>query len=277
MHTEEAKKRIGDTSRERWSDPLYRASTMASMRKNKVEELPKVLKAPKQPLTKNCQCCGSIFRTYPCSNRKFCSYVCKVIAQTGKPQTRVKKRYTRSCAVCNKDFFIGPSTPDKRKYCSVRCCRSDPEWIARMANTRRGQGQTLESRLKISEALKTIYSDPDMTRLLVLRARKNIKPNRLETNFYNLLDQMYPGQFQYTGDGSLIVGGKCPDFAHRSEKFLIEVYGDYWHRGDNPQDRIGFFALHGYRTVVLWENEINSILRSGCASACPIFLAAVAA
>jgi G:T-mismatch repair DNA endonuclease (very short patch repair protein) len=36
-----------------------------------------------------------------------------------------------------------------------------------------------------------------------------------------------------------------PDFICDEEKKVIEVYGDYWHRNDNPQDRINKFKKMG--------------------------------
>ena len=38
---------------------------------------------------------------------------------------------------------------------------------------------------------------------------------------------------------------------------LIELYGDYWHRGQDPQDRIDLFKDAGYECLVIWEHELN--------------------
>lgn len=35
--------------------------------------------------------------------------------------------------------------------------------------------------------------------------------------------------------------------------------GDYWHKGQNPQDRIDCFTPFGYRTLVIWESELKNI------------------
>lgn len=48
--------------------------------------------------------------------------------------------------------------------------------------------------------------------------------------------------FTFVGDGKVIIGGKNPDFINEKNKKLIEVYGDYWHKGQNPQDRIDYFV-----------------------------------
>ena len=40
-------------------------------------------------------------------------------------------------------------------------------------------------------------------------------------------------------------------------KSLIELYGDYWHKNDNPQDRIDHFKQFGFDTLVIWEKELK--------------------
>lgn len=80
----------------------------------------------------------------------------------------------------------------------------------------------------------------------------NITPNGLETSILKLL----PSGWRYVGDGTLIVGTKCPDFWDGGTR-LIEAYGDYWHRGQDPQDRIDYFAERGYECMVIWEQEVR--------------------
>jgi len=49
---------------------------------------------------------------------------------------------------------------------------------------------------------------------------------------------------------------KNPDFVNRSKRKTIEVYGDYWHRNDNPQELINIYNSNGWECLVLWEHEI---------------------
>lgn len=49
---------------------------------------------------------------------------------------------------------------------------------------------------------------------------------------------------------------KNPDFVNRRKKQVIEVYGDYWHRNDNPSELITLYGEYGWKCVVLWEHEI---------------------
>lgn len=80
-------------------------------------------------------------------------------------------------------------------------------------------------------------------------------PNKAEMRLLRLLE---PEGFRYVGDGQLVVGGRCPDFWDGGSR-LVELYGDYWHRGQDPQERIGHFARHGYGCAVVWEHELPDL------------------
>ena len=43
------------------------------------------------------------------------------------------------------------------------------------------------------------------------------------------------------------------------QKKCIELYGNYWHKNDNPQDRIDLFKQFGYDTLIIWEHELKDI------------------
>lgn len=57
-----------------------------------------------------------------------------------------------------------------------------------------------------------------------------------------------------------MINGKNPDFTNcNGKKKLIELFGDYWHKGEDPQDRINIFKKFGYDTLVIWESELKDI------------------
>jgi G:T-mismatch repair DNA endonuclease (very short patch repair protein) len=89
---------------------------------------------------------------------------------------------------------------------------------------------------------------------------KGVSPNKTELRFEKLLNDLYPGEWKYVGDGQVILGGKCPDFINiNGQKKIIELYGDYWHKGDNPEDRAKVFEPFGYQTLVVWEKELRDM------------------
>lgn len=87
----------------------------------------------------------------------------------------------------------------------------------------------------------------------VLKANA-VKPNKAELRLLSILQRVNPA-WRYVGDGSLVIDGKCPDFWD-GDKGLVELFGDYWHEGENPQDRVAFFAERGYSCRVIWEHEL---------------------
>mgnify|MGYP001584862925 CR=1 FL=1 len=103
---------------------------------------------------------------------------------------------------------------------------------------------------------KELWQNVDFVRK-VMKAWK-IKPNKPELQLQSVLNELYPNEFKYVGDGEVIIAGKCPDFINvNGKKQIIELYGDYWHRGQNPQDRIKVFEPYGYKTLIIWEKELK--------------------
>ena len=83
------------------------------------------------------------------------------------------------------------------------------------------------------------------------------KPNKTEQMLADLIsDNSLP--FKYVGDGQFILGGKVPDFLNiNGRKQVLELYGDYWHAGEDPQDRIDYFKEYGFDCLVIWEHELK--------------------
>jgi len=93
-----------------------------------------------------------------------------------------------------------------------------------------------------------------------LKANK-IKPNNAERSLNNILQSILPNEYKLNVSGDVtIIAGKIPDFINvNGQKKLIEVFGDYWHQNDNPQDRIDFFKQYGWDCLVIWEHELKNI------------------
>lgn len=86
----------------------------------------------------------------------------------------------------------------------------------------------------------------------------DVKPNKSEIFLQSILDKYFPNEWKYVGNGQLIIGRKCPDFTNiNGKKALIELYGTYWHRGEDPMERINLFMEYGYNTLVIWESELK--------------------
>lgn len=106
-----------------------------------------------------------------------------------------------------------------------------------------------------------IRSPAEARKLAVLQGRvKMYPPTKPEMKFLKLCeDQDIP--FRYTGDGGFWVGypPMNPDFIHTNgQKIAVEIFGDYWHRNDDPQQRINAFKKYGWKCMVFWEHEIKN-------------------
>jgi G:T-mismatch repair DNA endonuclease (very short patch repair protein) len=40
---------------------------------------------------------------------------------------------------------------------------------------------------------------------------------------------------------------------------LIEIWGDYWHKNQNPEDVINHYKKYGFDCLVVWEHELKNL------------------
>ena len=187
-------------------------------------------------------------------------------------RTSKKKPYIVNCKKCDTEFTVvlskkGYTSGKYRKHCTRSC-----------ANSRE---QTLEIRKSKSSKQIENYKDPKCRRVMSIRQKGRWKnaiyrdsqikaimdgskllPNKPEKLLNKLLDRLFPNDYKYVGDGQFIIAGKCPDFINiNGQKKIIELFGDYWHKDDDPQDRVDIFSPYGYKTLVVWEHELKDTSR----------------
>jgi very-short-patch-repair endonuclease len=87
------------------------------------------------------------------------------------------------------------------------------------------------------------------------------EPNKLEQKFWDMIgaDRITFVSFKFwktiaTDRGYMHI---TPDFRIPGTTAVIEVYGDYWHAGEDPASRIAQWASVGCMCLVVWEHEIN--------------------
>ena len=121
-----------------------------------------------------------------------------------------------------------------------------------------GNKASIETKEKMSIKHKKQWEDLIFAKKMIESFK--ILPNKAELYLQDILNSLFfEGQFQYVGDGKEVVGRKCPDFIDKTNNKIIELYGDYWHRGQDPNDRIDYFKQFGYGTLVIWESELKNI------------------
>jgi len=57
---------------------------------------------------------------------------------------------------------------------------------------------------------------------------------------------------------------RIPDYVKSDTKEIIEVWGNYWHQGEDPQEMINWYASYRLACKVVWENEVEDFRRSLC-------------
>ena len=128
--------------------------------------------------------------------------------------------------------------------------------IEKFVKSRRANGKPWHTK-KTIQTMKQNFLDPKFCKKWF--KAHSVLPNKLELRVQRWLNKMFPNEYKYVGDFQTFIGGKCPDFMNvNGQKKLIEVFGDYWHQDDDPQKRIDHFSEYGFKTLVLWESDINS-------------------
>lgn len=136
--------------------------------------------------------------------------------------------------------FVSDETKAKISVARKRFCREHPDAIRGVNNGMYGKhlSEKHKKALLESQCFNTI--------------------NKVELYALNYLCQY---GFQYTGDRKKwfkFKDGvwKNPDFYSKAFDTVIEIYGDYWHRNDNPNDIITKYNDIGIKCIVWWEHEV---------------------
>ncbi len=177
----------------------------------------------------------------------------------GKPRSEKTRRKIG-------DANRGRHISEEQKIQSYKILR---EWHKNNPHPMKGKHLSDETKRKLRENTKN-RKHSDETKLKIKLAWKDpvyvakqmrsrhVKPNKLEKYFEKYLNMLYPNEWKFVGDGQLIINGKCPDFVNiNGKKKLIEIYGDYWHLGQDPEERKKEFKLFGWNTLILWEKDVR--------------------
>jgi len=122
-----------------------------------------------------------------------------------------------------------------------------PDTLQKMSNTRVTLG--------LSRGGKNPMSNPATVKRWV--KANHLKPNSKELLLQFILDERLPGAYRLNVSQGNTVGNKVPDFVSTKGKRIIELWGDYWHRGEDPKRLRSYYVNLGYDALVVWEHELN--------------------
>ena len=120
-----------------------------------------------------------------------------------------------------------------------------------------------EYRKQISEKMKERWKDPEFINKFL--KSQNTSPNKPEQMINLITSEIV----QFTGNrsfwrtlkikdenGQEKTKHKNPDFKVRGQRKVIEVFGNYWHRGDEAEKWHEAWEKIGYKLLIIWENDI---------------------
>jgi len=185
-------------------------------------------------------------------NQEYCSQKCWGISK--------RKRIKLVCEYCGEEFEVPPCLKNQ-KYCSYQC-----HGISRKGEeiSTRSKIMMSESHIKswqnpivwerYSKARKRMWRDPKFQKTMAIT--RALKPNKLEQYF----DELTPECVCYVGDFKFPIktknGIRFPDFVIEGQDKIIELFGDFYHKGENPEYKIKEYAEVGWECIVFWENEV---------------------
>lgn len=161
-----------------------------------------------------------------------------------------------------------PTIKEKHRVNSLKCWVNDEERRRKRSADVKAMWQDPIKRERMIKQRKEFWrsNSPEFKTMRRRMIEGLIKsPNKPETIVFNLLNSLFPSEWEFVGDGKVIIDGLNPDFINiNGQKLIIEVFGDYWHTQDLKPYRVNegradIYAYYGYKTLIIWEREIKDI------------------
>lgn len=232
--SESARRSISEKAKKRWSDPTYKARVAKKIGKTAKE----VWDRPgyKEKMSEALKGINSGENNH-------------MYGKHPSEETRQKMRDSHN------DYQVGEGHPMWGK-------KHSKETRMKLSESHKGNILSEENKKNISKANKKMWANLSEEKrdewIRNNRASQRCSPTKPERQISKLLNKLYPKEWKFVGDGAVIIAGKNPDFINvNGQKKIIECWGDYWHEGENPQDRIDVFKPYGFDTLIIWASELK--------------------
>jgi len=173
-----------------------------------------------------------------------------------KRRLAIEKRGIAPKCLCGCGLDVAWSNGDRRwnKYYGRHFCKSS-EYRDKMSKVMNSPEKIAE----LSQKSKDNYLNPDYVEKVI--AGQHRKPSGFERLFETIKPDMF---IKYVGDFKLWIElpngkPKNPDFIIEGTNKVIELHGDYWHKGEDEKELIELYKKAGYDCLVIWENEMSDI------------------
>lgn len=227
-----------------------------------------------------CKQCGEEFESYKCCKRKYCSQQCYWKSMVGEKTSEATRKKLSESLKGHKSWSKGltketdervtkisealKSKPSgskgkkfpKEKYPNygMRNKKHSRETKVKESKSHKDKKYDEKHRRKISESKKKIWQDPEFQRIMAIA--RVLKPNKLEQFF----DELTPKYIYYVGNFTFFIVTKKqthnPDFKIKGQRKIIELFGNYWHKGEDPKELIKEYAEAGWECKIFWEKEV---------------------
>lgn len=194
-----------------------------------------------------CAYCNNEFWVSPSllGTAKYCSRECKdkALDLSGEANPNWRGGHYKNCEYCGTQFWVVPATQETHRYCSLSC------------------------KAKAEGVFKRLNNDPEFQQKRLQAAIK--RPNRQEQKLETLLDKWFPGEWEFVGDGEVILGALNPDFINcNGKKQILEFFGCWWHgcHEHHPEKKVNWqnteigrraiYSRYGFQTLIIWEHEL---------------------
>jgi hypothetical protein len=196
------------------------------------------------PVEVSCDVCGKVFTKKPSEvfDHNYCSAACR---------DKREEKPLMNCEWCGREFRKGRAEINRTShhFCSRTCFDN---WVAFSDDE-----DAVLIREQKRQRMKDMHTNPVFVQKMQDSWGRGRKANKLE----EFVGRHFP-ELHYVGDGKIWVTlqdgrRKCPDFKVRGKRKFVEVWGDFWHKDENPQELVYAYAAIGFECMVVWEEEIR--------------------
>jgi len=177
---------------------------------------------------------------------------CKIrVSGTGNPMYGKSKE--------KNPFFGKKHTTESKLKMSVNNAAKRDNIKEKMSKSATGRLLKESTKEKLRQISKNLFLDEKYLKNYQNGCHK--KPNNTEKILITILS---PLDYEFVGDYKKWIGGKNPDFINERKKKIIEFFG--WRHTEkatgipnkiHEQNRIDHFQKFGYKTLVLWDNDLK--------------------
>jgi G:T-mismatch repair DNA endonuclease (very short patch repair protein) len=158
----------------------------------------------------------------------------------------------------------GAKKPEVRELISIRTkeAMNKPEVKEKLRNFHLGKHLSDLTKLKMSMRAKERLKDKVELEKLLKRTifRAKISPNKSERRLYEFINTILPNEYVLNSNRQFMINNMFPDLVNvNGKKKVIELFGNYWHRNDNPEERISKFKEYGFDCLVIWEHQLKNL------------------